>query len=448
MVIEWKSMLFVIVILFIALIAIKLFEKKVKLNAETKRKLFHITMGLTMLTFPYIFNSSISVAILGIIAILILYFLKNTKLKQTIGTVLYGVKRESMGEIFFVISIFLIFYLSKGDKILYSIPILILTFADSMAALIGKNYAKKNLSQQNEDAKSLEGSFMFFMVAFMATLVPLLLFTQVGREETLIIATIVGFNVAMIEMISHTGNDNLLIPLTSYAFLVTHIQLGVEQLRTNLIILGVIFILVTLANRVKAWSKLALVETLVIGYLTITLYGIYAIIPPLILFLTVMRFPKMRENEKNNLYDARIIETNICIGTAICGIVAITGLKKEFFMIYATCYSMHLVINTFIRLKYYIKLSEIDSVLIAIGKGIGFIFIPSLIIQKIIFQEWISLSMLFVMIIAIISSAIAIYIKKKEVKDEKINIDNGYMHTKIVLIATTIVSGIQYLQSL
>ena len=45
-------------------------------------------------------------------------------------------------------------------------------------------------------------------------------------------------------MISHTGNDNLLIPLTSYAFLVTHIEMMVQQLRENLVILGIIFIFV------------------------------------------------------------------------------------------------------------------------------------------------------------------------------------------------------------
>ncbi len=263
MIIEWKSMILIIAILFIALLIIKLIERKAKINGELKRKLFHITMGLTMLTLPYIFNSSLSVAILGVIAIIILYILKNTNLKKSLGTVLYEVERNSLGEIFFVIAVFLIFYLSKGDKILFSIPILILTFADSTAALIGKNYAKKNLAELNEDDKSIEGSLSFFIVAFIMTLVPILLFTGVGREETLIISTIIGFNVAMIEMISHTGNDNLLIPLTTYAFLTTHIPLGVTQLRINLVILGLIFVLITIANSVKSWSTLALVETLV-----------------------------------------------------------------------------------------------------------------------------------------------------------------------------------------
>ena len=197
---------------------------------------------------------------------------------------------------------------------------------------------------------------MFFIVAFMMALVPLLLFTKVGREETLIISIIIGFNVALIEMISHKGNDNLLIPLTTYAFLATHINLDVETLRVNLLIIGIIISLVIIANRVKAWSKLALAETLVVGYLTVILYGIYALIPPVMLFLTSMTFPKIKENEKDNLYDARIIETNVVIGLAICGLAAISGLKAKIFMIYSLVYSMHLSINTFVRFKYYIKL--------------------------------------------------------------------------------------------
>lgn len=444
MTIEWTSILFVVVLLLVALIIIKIIEKKANINGETKRKLFHMTMGLVMLTFPYIFESVISVGILGIIALIVLLMLKHTKLKESLGTILYSVSRESLGEIFFVISVFTIFYLSKGDKILYSIPILILTFADSVAALIGKNYGKKDISEMNEDSKSLEGSFMFFMVAFMATLVPLQLFTTVGREEVLIISTIIGFNIALIEMISHTGNDNLLIPLTTYAFLATHISLPLESLRMNLIILGAIFILVTIANRVKAWSKLALVETLVVGYLTVSLYGVYALIPPAMLLFTCMRFPNKREKEKNNLYDARIIETNIVIGIAICGLVAITGLKSEFFMLYALVYAMHLTVNTFVRFKYFCDFSEKSSLILSFIKGLGFVFLPSLAIQKAVFGILPSGLMFAIMLVTLFLSGIMIMLEKKNVKEEEITIKNGYMHTQIVLILAVIVWGIQY----
>ena len=444
MVIEWTSILFVVSLLFLALLVIKIIEKKTNINGELKRKLFHVSMGLVMLTFPYIFNSALSVGILGIIALAVLRVLKHSKLKNSLGTILYSVNRESLGEIFFVVSVFTIFYLSKGDVVLYSVPILILTFADSTAALIGKSYGKNNIAELNEDAKSIEGSFMFFMVAFMATLVPLLLWTTVGREETLIISTIVGFNVALIEMISHPGNDNLLIPLTTYAFLATHINLPLEMLRENLIILGAIFILVTIVNRIKSLSKLALVEVIVVGYLTITLYGIYAVIPPLMLFLTCMSFPRLRENEKNNIYDARIIETNVVIGIAICGIVAITGFKSEFFMVYGLVYSMHLTVNTFVRFKYYLKLSEMSSLILAFLKGLIFVFLPSLIIQQNVFGTIHSLLMIAVMIVALFISGILIKIEKRNVKEEEINIKNGYMHTQIVFILTILVYALQY----
>ena len=444
MVIEWTSILFVVSLLFLALLVIKIIEKKTNINGELKRKLFHVSMGLVMLTFPYIFNSALSVGILGIIALAVLRVLKHSKLKNSLGTILYSVNRESLGEIFFVVSVFTIFYLSKGDVVLYSVPILILTFADSTAALIGKSYGKNNIAELNEDAKSIEGSFMFFMVAFMATLVPLLLWTTVGREETLIISTIVGFNVALIEMISHTGNDNLLIPLTTYAFLATHINLPLEMLRENLIILGAIFILVTIVNRIKSLSKLALVEVIVVGYLTITLYGIYAVIPPLMLFLTCMSFPRLRENEKNNIYDARIIETNVVIGIAICGIVAITGFKSEFFMVYGLVYSMHLTVNTFVRFKYYLKLSEMSSLILAFLKGLIFVFLPSLIIQQNVFGTIHSLLMIAVMIVALFISGILIKIEKRNVIEEEINIKNGYIHTQIVFILTILVYALQY----
>ena len=438
MFIEWKGMLIVLAVIFIVMLIIKIADSEVHFHPEIKRKMFHIAMGLTMLTLPYLFKTTLSVGVLAIIALAIMYVLKNTRLKDSIGNVLYGVERNSLGEVFFIISVFALFYLSKGDKILYSIPILILTFADSAAAIIGTRYSKKSLAQYFEDPKSIEGSFAFFVVAFIVTLSSLLLFTEVGREETLLVSFILGLTVSLIEMISHTGNDNLLIPLTTFAFLNTLIKLDVETLRINLLIIILIYIIVKIATNVKVFSKLALVEAIMVGYLTIVLYGPYALIPPTLLLLTVMRFPKLKKIEKKNLYDARIIESNVIVGIAICGIVAITGLKQEFYMIYASCYSMHLIVNTFVRLKYYVKYSQIDSFLIAISKGIGFVFIPSLITQQLVFNKITSPLLIVSMTLTQVISAIMIYFKKKNVKKEVTSISNSFMQMRIVLMMTIV----------
>lgn len=447
MVIEWKSMLFVLVVLGVMVGVVKLLEKKLNLKAETKRKLIHMSMGFTMLTFPYIFTNTWSVGILGGIALVAMYLLKNTGLKKTLGTVLFDVDRKSLGEVFFILSVFFIFYLSQGDPVTYSIPILILTLADSTAALVGKSYGKNKLNENNEDAKSFEGSFMFFMVAFMCTLVPLLLFTEVGREETLVISTIIGLNVAIIEMISHTGNDNLLIPLTSYAFLATHLTLTTHDLRRNLIILAVMYVIIMIVNKIKVFSKLATVEVLVVGYLTIILYGLYAVVPPALLFLTALTLPHMRPKEKENVYDSRIIETNILIGIAICGIVAITGWKKEFFMTYATCYSMHLILNTYIRLRYYFDFSDFKSVFYAVIKGLICIFLPSMLIQKLVFGEVMDYVLLF-MVAMQVAAGIAVYVSRANVKEEEFSVDNGYFNTRIILALTIITGTVVYITNM
>ncbi len=444
MIIEWKSILLIAVLVVIDLLVINYISKRKNLRAEKRRKAFHMSMGVVMLSFPYLFKSVWSVGLLGVISIIFFIVLRRSKLKDTLGQSLYSVKRKSFGEIYFVLSVFFVFYLSKGDPLTYSIPMLILTFADSSAALTGKKYGKTKVNENREDTKSLEGSFMFFIVAFMLVLVPLLLFTEVGREETLLISAIIGFNVAMIEMISHSGNDNILIPITSFAFLTILMQENVVVLRHNIIIIFCIYILVNIVNQVKYVSKMALAEIMVVGYLTILLYGIYAIIPPLMLFLTVMNFPSKRKNEKKNIYDSRIIETNVSIGIAICAFVAITGLREEMFMLYSLTYAMHLTINTFVRFKYYLKLSEKQSLWLAYSKGLIFVIFPSIAMQYIVFKSRPIPPMILILASCLYGSGYLIMLERKNHKKEIISLQNGYTHMEIVAFFTAIVGTLNY----
>ena len=58
-----------------------LFTKKIFKNssAEGSRKTIHVTIGVTTLFFPYLFNSFIPVVILGLIAFITLLILRNVK---------------------------------------------------------------------------------------------------------------------------------------------------------------------------------------------------------------------------------------------------------------------------------------------------------------------------------------------------------------------------------
>ena len=279
--------LFSIFLVLLILGTTTLFSKKL-LNIsspEKSRKLIHVTLGITTLLFPYLFNSFIPVVFLGIIAFLSLFALRKVKtLRKKFGDGLFGVDRESFGEIYFTISIVLIFVLYKVmnlNTVFYLIPISILTFADSTAALIGVKYGTKKISEITEDTKSLEGSFVFFVVAFMCTLIPLQLITNVGRAEVLIISAFVGFMSAMIEMTAHSGNDNITLPFFTFLILQYNFEKNVDELFYVFEIVLFLIIICSIIYKLTKLSKLAIAGSLLYGYLTLILGSINWLYIPL-----------------------------------------------------------------------------------------------------------------------------------------------------------------------
>src|SRR4030095_3000278 len=98
-------------------------------------------------------------------------------LRERYGGIIGGVARQSWGEIYFPVAVGLLFYFSKGDSLLYAVPILILSFADALSALIGTRHGRLRFST-DDGQKSIEGSATFFVVAFLGTFITLLMFAH------------------------------------------------------------------------------------------------------------------------------------------------------------------------------------------------------------------------------------------------------------------------------
>jgi len=247
-------------------------------------------MGLMTLTFPWLFDSPWPVTVLGGLAIAFLLSLRFVPfLSQQLGSVLGGVKRRSLGEVYFTVSIVTLFWLAAGDRLLFVIPMLILALADAVAALIGVRYGKTRYTTA-EGFKSAEGSLAFFMATFFSVHVPLLLFTATGRVETLLIAIILGLLVMLLEAIAWRGIDNLFIPIGSFILLRSHLALDVDGLVTRLVATVLLVILVLLWRRHTTLNDSAILGAAFIGYLAWSLGGIAWLLPPLILFLTYPLF--------------------------------------------------------------------------------------------------------------------------------------------------------------
>jgi phytol kinase len=200
--------------------AIRIFQKRHAPHPEWCRKLMHIGSGIVALGMPWLFQSTQPVLLLCAISLAGLVAMKHLKyLKQNIGRVVGEVKRESSGDIYFPLTIAILFLLTKGDPLFYCIPIMILTFADAAAALVGIFYGVLHFETPG-GRKTIEGSLAFFLVAFFCAYIPMLFFTDFGSKEILLMAFLLAFLLMIVEAaVGWKGLDNLLIPVIGFLVL-------------------------------------------------------------------------------------------------------------------------------------------------------------------------------------------------------------------------------------
>jgi phytol kinase len=213
----------------------------------------------------------------------------SRQLKVHLGGVIDAVERnDSLGEVYFPLGIAGLYILSGGDPLRFSIPILLLALADALAALIGIRYGQRHYTTA-EGYKTVEGSLAFFITAFFSVHLPLLLFSETGRLETLLIALILGLLMMLVEAVAWRGLDNLFIPIIGFLLLNSLLAMGPGALVGRLI-LTVLLVMFTLLWRNRAnLQDSALLGVALIGYLSWTLADWRWFVIPLIVFLNHLR---------------------------------------------------------------------------------------------------------------------------------------------------------------
>jgi phytol kinase len=194
---------------FLALIVLaELWRRFGNPDAEWTRKLVHLGGGMVCLTFPFLVQSPL--VILAMAVPLTALFVAGSRfgfLKS-----LHGVKRRSRGAELYPLSVFLVFLMTQGRPWLYLSALLVLAVADAFAALIGSRYGVVRYEVEDE-YKSLEGSLVFLVLAFLAVHLPTLLLTDLPRPVCVLAALLVAALVTGFEAISLQGADNLFVPL-------------------------------------------------------------------------------------------------------------------------------------------------------------------------------------------------------------------------------------------
>jgi dolichol kinase len=176
--------------------------------AEWTRKVVHLGGGITCLFFPFLVRSPWVVLAMSAAMSAVFAFAGKFGLLRS----LHGVPRTTRGAEYYPLAIFLVFLFTRGQEWLYLSAVLVLAVGDAFAALVGSRYGV--LRYEIEDAhKSVEGSLVFLVLAFLAIHLPLLLMTDLPRPVCVLAALLVAFLVTGFEAIALGGSDNLWVPL-------------------------------------------------------------------------------------------------------------------------------------------------------------------------------------------------------------------------------------------
>ncbi len=281
----WLAIGLVLLALGLLIAGVRLLQGITGIAPEGSRKIVHIGMGLLTLSFPWLFNDYWPVILLAALAVVMLSVLRRVSGLASWYSVLGGVARTSLGEIYFPVSVAVIFCWSGGNAVLYLVPILILTLADAVGALVGIRYGSLKYTT-DEGHKTAEGSLAFFVTAFLSAHVPLLLLTDAGRAESLLIGLTLGFLIMLTEAASWEGLDNLFVPLTSFLLLDRYLNLEAGELLVRFLVAALLVIFVLVWRSRTTLSHSAAIGGAFFGYIIWSLGGWQWMVAPVIFFLT------------------------------------------------------------------------------------------------------------------------------------------------------------------
>jgi len=198
---------------------LSMIESSHKIGRELKRKSFHVGIGLVALSFPLLWPESwmvvtgLSLALAWMFAVRVL-----PCLQKYFGSVLHDCDRQSMGELYFAVSVAALILVTRESPLLYVIPILILSLADAAAAICGRLIPSQALTGYLR-GKSVAGCSAFFVVAATICVTMLAIYTDLPAWQIGFCALVVATATCLAEATCRGGLDNLVVPLVAWAVL-------------------------------------------------------------------------------------------------------------------------------------------------------------------------------------------------------------------------------------
>ena len=317
-------------------------------SPEVTRKLLHTGSGLLTLTFPFLFNDLWPVLLLTSASAMLVGTIKFVPaLRARFGGVSNRVDRITLGEIYFPVAVAMLFWLTLDEQpLLFVIPVLMLTLADATGALVGGRYGATPYSGA---AKSLEGSVAFAVVGFFCVHVPLLLWSDVGRVESVLIAATLALLVMLLEGSAWRGLDNLFVPIGGYFLLRAYLPLDAASLFARfLVTIGLVCAILASRTRTTLEDD-SLVAGAFLAYVAWALMGWQWLIAPAAIFVGYSWLSPPTQDNSRRIHGISALLSIWAAAVAWLAIASTTGRPALLFP-YTIVFAAHLAMFGISRL--------------------------------------------------------------------------------------------------
>lgn len=285
-----------------------------RFSTEVLRKSIHIGLGLVCLALPWLFDGPLGVVFLliGVMGLFVAIRL-NPVLAKRLGAGLHGVERDSLGDVFFAISVFLLFLYARHNPALYMLPLLSLTLSDAGAALVGLHLGKHRFSVPS-GVKSWEGTLFFCMLTVLLGIVILSSFTPLALPAIICIALLLGIVGCMVEAASWHGFDNLFVPMGLYLLLNGLMQREFPVLALTLVVVCTALFFMSRTARFSSLTTHALIGAIVAAFFFYEAGGLLWLAAAAVVFVAHILLSAIQK-------DPDELGINAVISVLSCGIV-------------------------------------------------------------------------------------------------------------------------------
>lgn len=201
----------------IILVASEILWRAKKLKGEKARKFVHILAGIWFAFWP-VYLPMDGIFILGFFAFVLLVYSRFTRLFHAI----YAVKRRTYGDLLYAVSIIICALLTQ-EAWIFTVSVLLMSFADGMAAVIGRYWGEGNryfVFGFKELQKSYVGTITYILCCLLIVFIGSFIGGGDVISDNILIAFVaLPLFCTVIENISPYGFDNLFIPIMSTVLL-------------------------------------------------------------------------------------------------------------------------------------------------------------------------------------------------------------------------------------